>query len=99
MEWAVLVALALVAAALVALPPGVAATPRAAAEAEAALREERRQLLDELVEIDEDAAAGRISAEDRTAARRAIAPRLRAATEALQARGADPRAAGREVPR
>lgn len=99
MEWAVLVGLALLAAALVGLPRGEAATPRAAAEAEATLREERRRLLDELAEIDDDAVAGRISAEDRAAARRAIAPRLRAATEALQARGVELRTADGEGPR
>lgn len=99
MEWAVLVGLALVAAALVGLPRGAGVTPHAAAEAEDALREEYRRLLDELAEIDDDAEAGRISAEDRATARRVIAPRLRAATEALQVRGIDPRDADREASR
>ncbi len=89
MEWAVLLGFALVAAALVVLPRGVTASPREAEADEAALREERRRLLDELVEIDEDAAAGRISADDRAVARRGIAPRLREVTEALQARGVE----------
>lgn len=93
MEWAVLLGFALVAAALVVLPRGVAPTPRDAEAAEAALHEERRRLLDELVEIDDDVAAGRIAAEDRAVARRAIAPRLREVTQALQARGVEVHAA------
>lgn len=93
MEWAVLVAFALVAALLVGLPRGSA---RDAADADAvreeALAIERRRLLDELVELDDDAAAGRISADDRMTARRAIAPRLREVTEALRSRGVELRA-------
>lgn len=99
MEWAVLLGFALVAAALVLLPRGVLPTPRDAEAVESALREERRRLLDELVEIDEDVAAGRIAAEDRTVARRAIAPRLREVTEALQARGIDIRGTEHEASR
>lgn len=93
MEWAVVVACALVAAALIARPwrgAGVALeTDRVDAERAmlAALLDERRQLLAELSELDEDAAAGRIAAEDRQAGRRALAPRLRAVTEALRAEG------------
>ena len=51
------------------------------------LREQRQTLLDELRDFDEDAEAGRISAEDRLAGRRALAPRLRAVTEALREAG------------
>ena len=86
MEWIVLVAFALVAAALVAMPArgSASAAPR---DDTATLIEERRTLLAELRELDEDAAAGRISADDRQSGRRALAPRLRAVTEALRARG------------
>lgn len=88
MEWLVLIVLALVAVALIALPRAVPLN--AATEShleEATLIEERRILLSELRELDEDAAAGRISAEDRLAGRRALAPRLRAVTETLQRLG------------
>jgi len=95
MEWVVLVVLALIAAALIALPrrgAHDAAADDAAADAElesSALIDERRLLLAELRELDEDAAAGRISAEDRQAGRRALAPRLRAVTELLRGAGVD----------
>jgi hypothetical protein len=103
MEWAVLVTCALVAAALVARPwprsgrgRGAGTLPEAdLAAAEhaslAALVDERRLLLAELSELDEDAAAGRIAADDRQAGRRALAPRLRAVSEALRAAGVGPR--------
>lgn len=96
MEWVVLAACALVAAALVARPwrgAGASGRDDVAAEraAMAALVEERRLLLAELRELDEDAAAGRIAAEDRQAGRRALAPRLRAVSEALRAQGAGAR--------
>ncbi len=85
MEWLVLTVLSLVAVMLIALPR--AASRDAATEfhiEETALIEERRILLSELRELDEDAAAGRISAEDRLAGRRALAPRLRVVTETLR---------------
>jgi hypothetical protein len=90
MEWLVVVALALLAAVLIALPLRASRPeePSAALE-EDALVEERRVLLGELRELDEDAAAGRISSEDRLAGRRALAPRLRAVTEALQRAGVE----------
>ncbi len=92
MEWAVLVGFAVVAAVLVGLPR----MPRRASEAveaerEAALLAERERLLEELRELDDDHAAGRIAAEDRQAGRRAIAPRLRAVTEELRVRGVETR--------
>ncbi|MPZ98068.1 MAG: hypothetical protein GEU80_01825 [Dehalococcoidia bacterium] len=51
------------------------------------LRVEHDQLLDELRELDEDAAAGRISPDDRRDGRRALGGRLRTVTEALRERG------------
>jgi hypothetical protein len=62
------------------------------AAAQQALEAERSRLLEELRELDDDAAAGRISRDDRQAGRRGIAPRLRAVTEALRARGVELRA-------
>ena len=56
------------------------------------LIEERARLLAELRELDDDAASGRISAAERLSGRRALAPRLRAVTEALRATGLDARA-------
>jgi cytochrome c-type biogenesis protein CcmH/NrfG len=90
MEWGVLVGFALLAVLLIVGPP-LAARDEATADAEReeTLQLQRRSLLDELVELDEDAAAGRISPEDRVLARRAIAPRLRAVTEALRERGVE----------
>lgn len=90
MEWAVLVGCALIAALIVGVPRGSRVDlATVEAEAQQALVEERERLLDDLRELDEDAAAGRISAEDRQLGRRAIAPRLRAATEALRDRGVE----------
>src|SRR5579859_6673861 len=88
MEWLLLIVFALVAAALIALPRRSSRGAVAEAElAQQALLEERRLLLAELRDLDEDAAADRISTEDRLAGRRALAPRLRAVTEALRAAG------------
>jgi hypothetical protein len=90
MEWLVVVALALLAAVLIALPLRASRPSEAgAALEEDALIEERRVLLSELRELDEDAAAGRISSDDRLAGRRALAPRLREVTEALQRAGVE----------
>jgi hypothetical protein len=90
MEWLVLVVLALLAAGLIALPRRSAGDGAVEAKLEqAALIEERRLLLAELRELDEDAAAGRISSDDRVAGRRALAPRLREVTEALQRAGVE----------
>ena len=91
-----LVVCALVAAALVARPWRAVGLPQAGRvdverAAIAALADERRLLLAELRELDDDAAAGRIASEDRQAGRRALAPRLRAVVEALRGRGVDAR--------
>ena len=87
MEWALL----MVFAGLAALAVGVPLRSRAAGidlgADEERLREERLLVLAELRELDDDASAGRISAADRHAGRRALAPRLRAAHEALRALG------------
>lgn len=93
MEWLVLVALALLAATLIALPLRASRVPTSADLSEEALIEERRLLLSELRELDEDAAAGRISSDDRLTGRRALAPRLREVTEALQRAGVETTAA------
>ncbi|MEZ4501404.1 MAG: hypothetical protein R3C39_02135 [Dehalococcoidia bacterium] len=62
---------------------------RDSVDEEARLLERRRVLLDELRELDEDLAAGRIDAADRQAGRRALGPELRAVTEALRDAGID----------
>ena len=93
MEWLVLVLFAALAALLIGLPLR-RTTAAAVAESPAlgALREERARLLSDLRELDDDAASGRISAAERLSGRRALAPRLRALTEALRAEGDDVRA-------
>jgi hypothetical protein len=83
-EWAVLLVFVAVAIALVAVP---GRRSPAGIAADDGLLAERRMLLAELRELDDDLAAGRISAEDRLAGRRALAPRLRAVTETLRGRG------------
>ena len=84
MEWAITAVFAIIAAVAI----GLAREPHdeVAPDLEL-LREQRRTLLDELRDLDEDAEAGRISPEDRQAGRRALAPRLRAVTEALREAG------------
>lgn len=84
MEWAVVAVFAVIAAVAI----GLAREPNddVAPDLEL-LREQRRTLLDELRDLDEDAEAGRISPDDRQAGRRALAPRLRAVTEALREAG------------
>jgi hypothetical protein len=88
MEWVVLVAITLLAAAYIAVParPGVESPEPPVDE----LRRDREAMLVELRELDDDAAEGRISAEDRLAGRRALGPRLREVTEALRERGETP---------
>jgi hypothetical protein len=83
-EWAVIAMFAVIAA--VAIGLARERDDEAAPDLEL-LREQRRTLLDELRDLDEDSAAGRISPEDRLAGRRALAPRLRAVTEALREAG------------
>ena len=82
MEWAILALIALAASAFIALPRGGDALVDGAATDE--LAAERDNLLLALRQLDEDAEAGRITAEDRLAGRRALGPRLREATEALR---------------
>jgi len=86
-EYAVLVLVALAVAAFVALPRrgDDAVDPGPALEA---LGTRRAVLLHQLRELDDDLAAGRISAADRLAGRRALGPELRDVTEALQAHDA-----------
>lgn len=91
MEWLVLVLFAGLAAAVIGAPVlggrGAALDGGDGSE----LVEERRTLLAELRELDDDAASGRISADERRDGRRALAPRLRAVTEALRDASLDPR--------
>jgi len=88
MEWAVLLILAAAAVASIVLPRRTREEVPSDSDQQALL-EERLGLYAELRELDEDAAAGRISADDRLRGRRALAPRLRAVTEELRARGFD----------
>ncbi len=97
MEWALLVALAIVAALAIAgpalrggahAPAGAGVDPAGATEE---LRAERARLLAELRELDDDARNGRIAPADRALGRRALGPQLRAVTEALRAVGWEPR--------
>ena len=84
MEWAVLVLIALAAGAFIALPRrGDTLADRSAGDV-VELAAERDGLLLVLRELDEDAAAGRISATDRLDGRRALGPRLREVTQALR---------------
>jgi hypothetical protein len=85
MEWLVLVAFIGIAVLLVTGPGRSSAVVGGGAD-DGSLAE-RRTLLAELRELDEDLAAGRISPDDRLAGRRALAPRLRAVTETLRAQG------------
>ena len=89
MEWLVLLAFVAVAAVLIGFPWRGGTTP-ARDEAELdGLWQERTRLIDELRDLDNDAATGRLSAADRRAGRRAVAPQLREVTEALRSRGID----------
>lgn len=86
MEWIVLTVMAIAAAAYVLAPR---TSDREAPEEEwiQDLQAERAALLDQLRELEDDAAIGRISAGDRIEGRRALGPRLRAVTETLQQLG------------
>lgn len=95
MEWVVLALFALAACAFIALPRrGDTLAGDAAGEA-IELVAERDGLLLALRELDEDAAAGRISAADRLDGRRAVGPRLREVTQALRRLDADEGTGGR----
>lgn len=87
MEWALLALFALIAAVLIGLPRVSLLDGRDGATDARALREEHRQLMAELRDLDDDASAGRISAADRRDGRRALAPQLRAVSEALREAG------------
>lgn len=89
MEWLLLLLFAVVAAAVIGLPwaPWSDAGAEPDEASVAARSEERRRLLAELRDLDDDAAAGRISPQDRREGRRALAPHLRAVTEAQRAAG------------
>lgn len=85
MEWVILALFAITASGFIVWPRlGDALDPRTESEA-GELAGERDNLLLALRELDEDASAGRISAEDRLEARRALGLRLREVTEALRA--------------
>lgn len=87
MEWAVLALIALAACAFIALPRRDDTLVDHSEAASVELEAERESLLLALRELDEDAAAGRITAEDRLDGRRALGPRLREVTEALRDAG------------
>lgn len=82
MEWVVLAAVAALAAVFVAWPRRGVDDPPAVEVSD--LHDERAAILAELREVEEDALAGRITADDRVEARRALGQRLRAVTEALR---------------
>jgi len=85
MEWVVLAAVAALVALFVAWPRRGDADPQSVEVGD--LLGERQAIIDELREVDEDALAGRISADDRIEARRALGQRLRAVTESLREYG------------
>lgn len=82
MEWVVFATVTALVALFVAWPRRSDADPPSIEVSD--LRDERQAILDELREIEEDALAGRISADDRIEARRALGQRLRAVTDALR---------------
>lgn len=81
-EWLILALFVLASSLFIALPRRQDLSPPDRSDEE--LRAERESLLLALRQLDEDAEAGRITAEDRLAGRRALGPRLREATEALR---------------
>lgn len=87
MEWLVLIAFVGVAALLIGFPWRGGTTPTRDEAELNGLWQERERLLEELRDLDNDAATGRLSAADRQAGRRAVAPQLREVTEALRSRG------------
>lgn len=91
MEWVVLILFALVSALLVLLPfwPSIGMSVVGSDVEE--LREHHQLLLSELKELDEYMETGRISFDDRQDGRRALAPRLRAISEAMGKVGAVPK--------
>lgn len=87
MEWFVLVVFSSAAALLIGLPLWREQPAALITASTIALQEQREALLLELSELDEDLASGRISTDERLAARRTLAPRLRTVTEQLRASG------------
>ena len=85
-EWAILAAVVALVAAYIAWPRAVDLEPLSHPDFDE-LRGEREDLLQELREIDDDAAAGLITPEDRATARRELGPRLRRVTEELRSQG------------
>lgn len=92
MEWLVLAAIAVATALFVAWPRRTDDAPPIVEVED--LRAERGDILAELREVDEDALAGRITAEDRAEARRSLGGRLRRVTEALRDLGEEPAGSG-----
>ncbi|MSQ30991.1 MAG: hypothetical protein EXR64_03050 [Dehalococcoidia bacterium] len=86
MEWALFAAVLLAATAYIALPRRADDVARDIEADVAELHAARAAILAALRDLDEDAAAGRMAAEDRAAGRRALGPALREATERLRAR-------------
>lgn len=84
MEWVVLVLVALGTGVFIALPRRSDTSADVAGNDVIELAAERDSLLLALRELDEDAAAGRITASDRLDGRRSLGPRLREVTEALR---------------
>lgn len=91
MEWTIFAAVLLAATAYIALPRPANDLARDVEAEIAELHAARAAILAALRDLDDDAAAGRIAAEDRVAGRRALGPELREATERLRERDAAPR--------
>lgn len=91
MEWALFAAVLLAATAYIALPRRDDEAAHDVQSAIAELHGERAMILAALRDLDEDAKAGRITADDRAAGRRALGPSLRDVTERLRAHDEDTR--------
>ncbi|MFA7248816.1 MAG: hypothetical protein WC273_04220 [Dehalococcoidia bacterium] len=91
MEWLVLAALAALAAIYIALPRREDAQPDREAGATADdLRAQRDELVAALRDLDDDVAAGRMTAEDRRRGRQEIGEHLRDVMELLRAQETRP---------
>ena len=88
MEWLVFLLVATVVAAFIAWPRADDDAPSPLDMGE--LSAEREAILAELREVDDDALAGRITADDRRESRRQLGARLLRVTEALRDLGIDP---------
>jgi hypothetical protein len=91
MEWALFTAVLLAATAYIALPRHADEVAHDVESAIGELHGQRAMILAALRDLDEDADAGRITAEDRAAGRRALGPSLREVTEQLRAHDEDAR--------